>query len=157
MAQSTFEISLSDPDETAGLAAALASCVVPGDVILLSGDLGAGKTHFARALIRSILAEPEDVPSPSFTLVQTYETPRGMVWHSDLYRITNVEEVEELGLFQAFEEAICLVEWPDRLADLTPQDALTLSLSYGPSESERVLAANWSDPKWAERLAPWRA
>ena len=99
------------PETTADLARMLAPNLTAGDTILLRGDVGAGKTHFARALIQSLLAMPEDVPSPTFTLVQTYETADGTeIWHSDLYRLTHPEEVDELGLTDAFETAICLVE-----------------------------------------------
>lgn len=153
----TLTLSLATPEDTTAWAVDLAGQLYPGDVLLLSGDVGAGKTHFARALISSILAQPEDVPSPTFTLVQTYETWQGPVWHSDLYRITSTSEIEELGLAEAFETAICLVEWPDRLADLTPQDALHITLTQGDTEDARRLVANWSDPKWTAKLESWRA
>lgn len=120
----------------------------PGDVLLLQGDIGAGKTHFARALIQSLLSEPEDVPSPTFTLVQTYETPRSEIWHADLYRLTSPDEVVELGLTDAFEDAICLVEWPDRLAELAPQSALRLDFSLGGTEGQRKLTLSWQTGRW---------
>ncbi|MCA1336030.1 tRNA (adenosine(37)-N6)-threonylcarbamoyltransferase complex ATPase subunit type 1 TsaE [Pseudooceanicola marinus] len=126
------DIFLPAPEATAGLARRLGARLAPGDVILLSGGIGAGKTHFARALIQSLLAEPEDVPSPTFTLVQEYDTTRGPLWHADLYRLSDPMEVVELGLEEAFETAICLVEWPDRLADLTPADALSLEMTALP-------------------------
>lgn len=144
------------PDETAQLAAALAKNLQPGDVVLLNGDVGAGKTHFARALIQSLLDVPEDVPSPTFTLVQSYQTASAMIWHADLYRLTSTHEIEELGLTEAFHDAICLVEWPDRLGELTPTDALGVSLSPGKSDDERQLIATWQDPKWIDRLAEWQ-
>ncbi|SFL77724.1 tRNA threonylcarbamoyladenosine biosynthesis protein TsaE [Shimia aestuarii] len=120
----------------------------PGDVLLLQGDIGAGKTHFARALIQSLLSEPEDVPSPTFTLVQTYETPGSEIWHADLYRLTSPDEVVELGLTDAFEDAICLVEWPDRLAELAPQSALRLDFSLGDTEGQRKLTLSWQTGRW---------
>ncbi len=100
----------------------------PGDVLLLEGSVGAGKTHFARAFIQARLARldlREDVPSPTFTLVQTYEADCE-IWHADLYRLNHPDELCELGLEEAFDQAICLIEWPDRLGDLVPQKALTL-------------------------------
>ncbi len=126
------------------------------DVILLIGDVGAGKTHFARALIQSLLDAPEDVPSPTFTLVQTYAIAGPDIWHADLYRLTSTSEIEELGLIDAFETEICLVEWPDRLGPLTPQTALTLHLSDGDTDEARRIEASWTDPRWDSRLKAWQ-
>ena len=114
MASHALDLTLHDADQTARLAVTLGRALTAGDVVLLTGDVGAGKTHFARALIQSLLAVPEDVPSPTFTLVQTYDAPAAAIWHADLYRLTSVYEIEELGLTDAFSDAICLVEWPDR-------------------------------------------
>ncbi len=145
----TRRLTLTSPDETSRLAAHIAGALGPGDCLLLEGPIGAGKSHFARALIQSLLGYAEDVPSPTFTLVQTYDTPAGEVWHSDLYRLTMLDEIEELGLTEAFEEAICLVEWPDRLGDLAPSDALTLSLTPDrATEGTRHLEMSWSSPRW---------
>lgn len=147
---------LSDADHTAQRAVELAPFLAAGDVVLLTGDVGAGKTHFARALIQSLLAHHEDVPSPTFTLVQTYDTPEGEVWHADLYRLTSVQEIEELGLTEAFETAICLVEWPDRLGTLIPDDALAIELSAGPEPDKRHADVRWTDPKWNDKLKIWQ-
>ena len=151
MASCPLIIDLKTPDDTASLARAIASRLGPGDVILMEGGIGAGKTHFARALIQSLLPEPEDVPSPTFTLVQVYETDDTEIWHSDLYRLTGPDEAVELGLEDAFETAICLVEWPDRLAGLAPPDALTLSFDVTGDNARRV-ACSWSDTKWDAKL-----
>lgn len=149
----TFE--MPTPEATADFATALATRLHPGDVLLLDGSVGAGKTHFARALIQSILHQPEDVPSPTFTLVQTYDTTLGPVWHTDLYRIGSAYEIEELGLPEAFETAICLVEWPDRLGGLTPDNALHLTFAQGKTDKARTLrVASYSD-LWSERLQGW--
>ncbi|MGB3246870.1 MAG: tRNA (adenosine(37)-N6)-threonylcarbamoyltransferase complex ATPase subunit type 1 TsaE [Sulfitobacter sp.] len=156
MATNTLSLPLTDADATADAAAALATHLDQGDVILLEGAVGAGKTHFARSLIRSLLRTPEDVPSPTFTLVQTYDSTKGEIWHADLYRLTNLQEVEELGLTEAFETAVCLIEWPDRLGDLAPQSALSLTLTSGIDDDARILAARWSDTKWESKLAEWR-
>lgn len=137
------------------MARTLAPALAPGDVIVLTGEVGAGKTHFARALIQTLLNQPEDIPSPTFTLVQTYDTRAGEVWHSDLYRLTSVFEIEELGLIDAFETAICLVEWPDRLGELAPAHALSLTLETTPPDS-RVLTAQWTDSKWRDKLDAWQ-
>lgn len=120
--------------------------------MLLTGGLGAGKTHFARCLIQACLRYPEDVPSPTYTLVQSYAGPDCEIWHADLYRLGESAEAIELGLTEAFETAICLVEWPDRLGDLAPATALSLDFAPGRDESARHLTLTWSDPGWTDRL-----
>lgn len=120
--------------ETEVLGRRLAALARPGDVVLLEGPIGAGKSSLARAFIRERLGAGEEVPSPTFTLVQVYDDPgQGEgggteIWHADLYRLTHPDEVWELGLDQAFESAICLVEWPDRLGRHLPQGALRIRL-----------------------------
>ncbi len=136
-------------DDTAELALKLGNSLRAPAVICLEGPVGSGKTHFARALIQSILIEPEDVPSPTFTLVQEYDSKLGAVWHSDLYRITSEEEIEELGLIDAFNTAICLIEWPEKLGTLKPQDALTLRFSSSALPDQRIITA-CADPN-----SPW--
>lgn len=155
MCSNPILITYQTPEQTAESAAKLGAMLRPGDVVLLSGDVGAGKTHFARALIQSLLPQPEDVPSPTFTLVQTYETPVSEIWHVDLYRLTQTSEIEELGLIEAFDTAICLVEWPDRLGDLIPPGALDLWFHHGEAEETREMACRWTDPSWAERVREW--
>jgi len=120
---------LPSQEATTRLGAWLAERLAPGDTVLLSGQIGAGKSHLSRALIRAALRREEDVPSPSFTLVQTYETDRGEIWHADLYRLSHPDEVMELGLEDAFATAICLIEWPDRLGRFEPPRAIRLTLS----------------------------
>ncbi|MEE2946344.1 MAG: tRNA (adenosine(37)-N6)-threonylcarbamoyltransferase complex ATPase subunit type 1 TsaE [Pseudomonadota bacterium] len=143
---------LKSPEDTADLAAQLASVLQPGDTILLSGDIGAGKTHLARNLIQNCLGYLEDVPSPTFTLVQTYDGPQCEIWHSDLYRLSSPEEVIELGLIDAFEDSICLVEWPDRLQELLPKHALSIELSMTEETGHRNFTAEWSHAKWNDKL-----
>ncbi len=136
------------PGDTAVTAAALAPVLAPGDTLLLSGDLGTGKTHFARGVIAAALPAPEEIPSPTFTLVQTYPGRNGEIWHADLYRLTDISEVEELGLLQAFVDAICLVEWPDRLGALVPDEALSLTLSADSDPDRRRMTFAWRSPRW---------
>ncbi len=152
MAGKSTSFRLVSEEDTARFAAAVASGLRAGDTLLLSGPVGAGKTHFARHLIQSLLTETEDVPSPTFTLVQTYETNAGPLWHADLYRITSTHEIEELGLAEAFENHICIVEWPDRLGELTPPDALSLAFSQGRREDERLVTATWTSARWDTAL-----
>ena len=129
----------------------LAPRLEPGDVVLLEGDVGAGKTHFARGVIQALLSSPEDIPSPTYTLVQTYDVNTDEIWHADLYRLTDTSELEELGMSAAFDEAICLVEWPDRLGSARPEKALTIYFE-ATDEHERALTFRWSDPSWKDKL-----
>lgn len=156
MSRQHLSLTSNSPDETAHLATLIAPDLRGGDVILLEGDVGAGKTHFARCLIQSALGRAEDVPSPTFTLVQTYETSLGDIWHADLYRLGGAQEIEELGLIDAFEKDICLVEWPDRLGALMPRDALSLSFTQQAEEESRLITAHWSNARWTNLLEIWR-
>jgi tRNA threonylcarbamoyladenosine biosynthesis protein TsaE len=124
-------LALPDAEATARLGRWLGARLGVGDVLFLEGPIGAGKTHLARALIQSRLAElglSEDVPSPTFTLVQVYEAGPMEIWHADLYRLSHPDEVAELGLEAAFGTALCLIEWPDRLGRHRPAHAITLRL-----------------------------
>ncbi|MBN8292204.1 tRNA (adenosine(37)-N6)-threonylcarbamoyltransferase complex ATPase subunit type 1 TsaE [Rhodobacter sp. NTK016B] len=141
---------LPDPEATDALAARLAACVGAGDVLLLDGQIGAGKTHLARALIRA-LGVAEDVPSPTFTLVQVYDAATTEIWHADLYRLGDPDEVIELGLSDAFETALCLVEWPAKLGPERPKGALELRFTL--EGDGRAVAFLSDDPAWEARLA----
>ncbi|MCO4841654.1 MAG: tRNA (adenosine(37)-N6)-threonylcarbamoyltransferase complex ATPase subunit type 1 TsaE [Yoonia sp.] len=127
MAENTLDIVLLDETDTIGLATRIAPHLRAGDTLLLEGQIGAGKSAFARALIRARLGRVEDVPSPTFTIVQTYDDADCEIWHCDLYRLTHPDEALELGLEDAFSSAICLIEWPDRLGSDLPANAATLS------------------------------
>jgi tRNA threonylcarbamoyl adenosine modification protein YjeE len=116
-------------DQTTAAAAALAVRLSPGNVLLLRGNLGAGKTLFARALLRTLCKDPAlEVPSPTFTLVQTYDSTLGLVWHFDLYRLKDAEEIHELGWEEAMAGGITIVEWPERLGPYIPARHLDISL-----------------------------
>jgi len=131
---------LNTSDETAGLAVRVGAQLRIGDTLLLQGDIGTGNSFFARALIQSLQDHPEDVPSPTFTLVQTYTTNVGEVWHADLYRLNDPSEAEELGLTEAFSDAICLIEWPDRMANLSPPDAIIISFTTLANDDMRQIS-----------------
>ncbi|MFZ2003650.1 MAG: tRNA (adenosine(37)-N6)-threonylcarbamoyltransferase complex ATPase subunit type 1 TsaE [Stellaceae bacterium] len=144
-------IDLPDENATAALAARLAAVARPGDVIALKGELGAGKTSFARAFIRARGGDA-DVPSPTFTLVQTYDLPGGAVWHFDLYRLRAAEEAWELGIEEAFAEGIALIEWPERLGILLPARRLLVELDFGANPgARRATLSGMGD--WAPRLS----
>ncbi|QMU59312.1 MAG: tRNA (adenosine(37)-N6)-threonylcarbamoyltransferase complex ATPase subunit type 1 TsaE [Boseongicola sp.] len=144
----SVELCLKTPDETAQAAGLLAPLLRAGDCVLLDGNLGTGKTHFARALIQKRLEDAglwEEVPSPTYTLVQIYNDGLTEIWHSDLYRLHSTEELVELGLDVALDTAITLIEWPDRLGELTPKNALQLKFQM--NGQGRSLHATWSDTR----------
>lgn len=117
-----FSMSLPDEAATEQLGATLAQRLKPGDVVALIGGLGAGKTTLARAILRAASGDAAMVvPSPTFTLVEIYDTPRGTFWHFDLYRLEQPEQVFELGWEDALAEGIVLIEWPERLGALLPE------------------------------------
>ena len=127
-AEPALSLDLPDPEATEALGRRLSALALPGDAILLEGPIGAGKSSLARAFIRARLGREEEVPSPTFTLVQVYEAEGAEIWHADLYRLTHPDEVWELGLDDAFRSAISLVEWPDRLGAHVPRNALRIRL-----------------------------
>lgn len=147
----SVRLDLPTPETTAALARWLAPRLAAGDAILLEGPIGAGKSHFCRSLIQARLAQlgrMEDVPSPTYTLVQVYELDGVEIWHADLYRLTAAEDAAELGLDQAFEQAICLVEWPDRLGDTAPETALRVDLAPGADPMARSARISARNPRW---------
>jgi len=147
-----ISVRLDDLAATATLARSLSRAAEPGLAILLSGPLGAGKSELARAFVRAWLDDPgAEVPSPTFTLVQPYDGPRGTVWHCDLYRLGDPGEVEELGLAEAFGQAVVLIEWPDRLGDRKPADRLELALEICHG-SDRRTARLSPHGRWVGRL-----
>ena len=143
-------IDLPDEAATAAFAARVSAVAAAGDIIALKGDLGAGKTTFARAFIRA-RGCAEEVPSPTFTLVQIYEVGSTAIWHFDLYRINAPEEAWELGIEDAFVEGISLIEWPDRLGPLLPRHRLEITFLFGERPETRRAALD-TGHDWQRRL-----
>lgn len=123
--------------ETAAFGAKLANALRAGDVVRLEGPLGAGKSTLARGLIRAA-SGAHDVPSPTFTLVETYDTDDAAIWHFDLFRLEDRNEIWELGLEDALETGIALIEWPERIDAMLPDDALRLILSVKENNARRL-------------------
>lgn len=136
------------------LAARLAALASPGDVFALEGEVGAGKTVFARGFIAARLTAETEVPSPTFTLVQIYDHP-GLpsIWHFDLYRLSDPTDAYDLDIETAFATGISLVEWPERLGALLPPRALTIRIAVGSKPDERHIALLPRDPAWRSRLS----
>lgn len=145
----TVTLALPDEDATTRLGAWLARHMSAGETLLLEGPIGAGKSHLARALIRARLGRFEDVPSPTFTLVQVYQADVE-IWHADLYRLTHPDEVLELGLDDALDRAICLIEWPDRLGSHLPEHVVRVTLR---AEGEGRVASLSGNLPWLDVLA----
>ncbi len=119
-------------EDTIKIAQDLAKEIRENDVIALHGNLGMGKSVFARALIRACTDDPElDVPSPTFTLVQLYDTPKGQIAHFDLYRLEDPEEIFDIGWEDALSTGITIIEWPDRLGPYLPRERVDIHLQAG--------------------------
>ena len=145
----TARLALSNLADTAALGAAIAAGLAVGDVVALAGDLGAGKTTLARAILTALgLTGP--MPSPTFTLVQTYEAPRLAVHHYDLYRLEDPREIAELGLEEALEEGAILIEWPERASAVLPEDTLNVSLTM--PDAQLRLAELTGPARWASHF-----
>ncbi|MEO1253207.1 MAG: tRNA (adenosine(37)-N6)-threonylcarbamoyltransferase complex ATPase subunit type 1 TsaE [Pseudomonadota bacterium] len=121
-------LTLSSLSDTKGLGQAIARSLAAGDVVLLKGPLGAGKTTLARAIIGELCGDVA-APSPTYTLVETYEAPAFSLWHFDLYRLEAPHEIWELGVEEAFADGVSLIEWPERAEAMMPENALMISLS----------------------------
>jgi tRNA threonylcarbamoyl adenosine modification protein YjeE len=158
----SFTVALADEEATRRMMVDIAAALEPGDLLTLSGDLGAGKTTFARALIRHLAGDQTvEVPSPTFTLMQAYELPRFSLVHADLYRLTGPAELAELGFEDIDPGAVTLLEWPDRAAGFLPADRLNVALTLSPQQganfrNARVTGYGACAPR-AERIAAIRA
>jgi len=151
-----FTFVTSSPEHTGALAVTTSQALRAGIVILLSGQLGTGKSVFARHLIRHLLTSnesDEDIPSPTYTLIQTYQGQEYEIWHADLYRLQSVDEIIELGLEEAFYANLCVVEWGDKLEHFTPTDALNIQFEYNVgSSSTRTVIMTTTHPELGREL-----
>lgn len=120
------------------IAISLSQKIAAPCVICLWGDLGAGKTTFSRAFIQALTPCITEVPSPTFTIIQEYDTPLGNLWHCDLYRLKSEYDAEELGLLDAFHDKICLIEWPERLGRYLPQERTDIRISINPDQTRQI-------------------
>jgi len=136
-------VSIANEAELLALGAALMPQLSAGQTVCLTGGLGAGKTTLVRGMIQSVLGDIH-VPSPTYTLVQTYEMPQFELWHCDMYRLERPEDGYELGLMDAFEEAVCLIEWPDKLGELIPDDAMRIEIAFD-GEGRKVTLAGFKE------------
>lgn len=154
MTSKTISLVLPTAEDTDHLGRVLAQYATTGDCILLRGQIGAGKSALARAFIRERLGPETEVPSPTFTLVQTYEDGDVEIWHADLYRLSDTQEAVELGLTDAFDTQICLIEWPELLAEMTPKTALDIHITV---HDGHHMATITFGPNWQDRLAEFSA
>ncbi|MEX0583534.1 MAG: tRNA (adenosine(37)-N6)-threonylcarbamoyltransferase complex ATPase subunit type 1 TsaE [Sneathiella sp.] len=140
--------------ETAALAEMLSAILKPGDVVALGGTLGAGKTAFARALVRALAREDIDVPSPTYNLLLTYDFDDFCLYHYDLYRLEAPEEAFELDIDEAFDTGVSLIEWPDRLGRYLPEDHLRIEITAeDAANNETRLFSFYGDEQWRQRLS----
>lgn len=128
----------SSESQTTSIARDLAATAQARDMFLLNGDLGAGKSVFARAFIRQLCGQKTDVPSPTFTLVQTYESAKGTIWHFDLYRLQDPDEIYEIGWEEALQGGIALIEWPERLGHHKPAHARLIDIQTTGSDQRKI-------------------
>lgn len=148
----SIELTAQGESGTAAIAAAVARVCAAGDVIALSGVLGSGKTVFARGFVRALTGADEDVPSPTFTLVQIYAAVPAPIYHFDLYRLEDAEEVWELGIEDAFAEGIALIEWPERLGTVLPAARLDVAFAVDDDDPEIRRLRLQGGPSWRARL-----
>ncbi len=153
MRHTTLTFTSSSEQQTASLAATIAGQCAAGDCIALKGDLGTGKTVFARGFIRALGDAREDIVSPTFTLAQTYPTRAGWpVWHFDLYRLKHARELTDIGLQEALESGVSLIEWPELAQEMLPPQALTVEMAYDKTGSGRQVTLSGDAAVWQQKL-----
>lgn len=145
-----MQIILNSLNDTANFAKRLASYLTIGDAVALKGDLGSGKTTLAGYIINRLSGKNENIISPTFNIVQLYDTPNFIIWHFDLYRLKSEDELVEIGLDEALNSALSIIEWPELAEELLPEETLFINLSCSKNE-ERVLSLSGRG-KWAKIL-----
>ncbi len=146
-----MKIQIKTQAETEEIAHKIAQICDIGDVIALYGDLGVGKSVFSRSFIRALTTPDEEVPSPTFTLVQVYESDHGELYHFDMYRLENPDDCFELGIEEAFSDGVSLIEWPTKMGAYLPWDCLKIEIANGEGETERTMEFSSQGP-WLDRL-----
>lgn len=141
-------IYLKNIEQTEILAAKLAKELVKGDIVTFKGTLGAGKTTFIKALIKSLVKEDIDVTSPTFNLLHLYRADSIEIWHFDLYRLKNTIEIYELGIEDAFQYGISLIEWPEIITNILPEDRINIEISFTDEENARIINFSSDSIKW---------
>ncbi|MFV0321826.1 MAG: tRNA (adenosine(37)-N6)-threonylcarbamoyltransferase complex ATPase subunit type 1 TsaE [Alphaproteobacteria bacterium] len=134
-----LEFQTSSEAETKTLAAKLAKALKPGDCVAFFATLGMGKSVFCRTIIQTLMPEVSNVPSPTFTLVQTYDNEETEIWHFDLYRLEEPEEVFELGIDEALQNSITLIEWPQNMGTYLPSGAIKIYITPGENPDDRLI------------------
>ena len=148
---SSTTIRIENEEDMRRFAGRIAKILKNGDILALQGDLGSGKTTFARALINALSPVEEEVPSPTFTLVQIYDAQQPAIWHFDLYRIEKEGDILELGWEEARRQGAAVIEWPERLGTLLPKDRLEISIEFSrDSENSRDITLT-PHGKWVAR------
>ena len=133
-----MQVEINNLEKTKSLAEKIAQLVNKGDVIELNGDLGSGKTTFARFFINCLLEAEEEILSPTFNIVHPYDTKNFTIWHFDLYRIEDINELEEIGVYEAFDEGVSLIEWPEIIGSIVPENRLLVNFTN--NENERSVS-----------------
>lgn len=145
-----MKINIDSFEETKALAEKISKITKLGDVIELRGDLGAGKTTFAKYFINSLLYKEEEILSPTFNLVHTYDTKDFTIWHFDLYRLKHENEAEELAIIDAFSNGVCIIEWPQIISRILPKSRLLINI-LSTQDSRQALIEGYGS--WKDRLA----
>ncbi|WP_417798784.1 tRNA (adenosine(37)-N6)-threonylcarbamoyltransferase complex ATPase subunit type 1 TsaE [Terasakiella pusilla] len=146
-----MKINIENQHQTEVCAQRIAQIARAGDVIALHGDLGMGKSVFSRAFIRALTTPDEEVPSPTFTLVQIYDTDAGELYHFDMYRLDSPDDSLELGIEEAFNDSISLIEWPSKLGTYLPWNCLNIEIAPAGHDTARTLTFT-SQGDWLDRL-----
>lgn len=146
-------LNISNIEDTQSLAEIIATALNQSDVITFKGNLGAGKTTLIKSLIKKLVGKDVEVTSPTFNLLHLYHAEYTKIWHFDLYRLKNMLEVYELGIEDAFHDGISLIEWPEIISNILPNDRLDIEISFGKNENERIISLSSNSIKWEDFIS----